>query len=71
MIKVGNFEATQNDKGEWIYKAENPKLKSGKLKAKYRDLPRYKAIYKIEDEYKKDFNSMLKKMFNEIKLTLK
>lgn len=71
MLKVGNFKATQNEEGEWIYKAESPKLKSGKLKAKYRDLPRYKAIYVIEDEYKKSFDSLLKDMFNEIKLALR
>ena len=67
MIKIGNFTTFQDEQGKWMYKADNNALTQNKtLKPKYRDLPPYKAIYKIEDLYKKSFDRMLVKAVRNI-----
>jgi len=59
-IEFPLFSATQNEKGEWIYKSKpiEPKKKDGRLKKRYKDLPRVKAIYEVEaafsESYKKE-----------------
>lgn len=42
------------------------KNKDGVLKPKYRDLPRYPAIYGMEKMYKDSFGSMLGETIKEI-----
>ena len=56
-IKVGNFIAERNEKGEWLYKADQvkPFKKDGNLKAQYRDLPRFKAIMEYETVLNKQY----------------
>ena len=67
--------ASQNEKGEWIYKSNDEKKapfkKDGTLKAQYRDLPRYKAIIQYENilikEYQKTvIEESVKQMTNKL-----
>ncbi len=49
--------------GMWISKAKpigSFQTKEGKLKPKYRDLPRVKAIYEIEANIKKEYKETIK-----------
>jgi len=59
----------QNEKGEWIYKAEDSKFKTqkGTLKAQYKDLPRYKLIYNYEDHFRAQFDNTLRQIQKDIK----
>jgi len=67
-MKIGNQTYIQNDDSSWshlpeessiLLKSESPNKKNGNLKAKYRDLPRYKIIPIYEDHFKKEFNSTI------------
>jgi hypothetical protein len=67
-MKIGNQTYTLNEDASWshvseessiLLKAESPKKKNGNLKAKYKDLPRYKLIPIYEDHFKKEFNSTI------------
>lgn len=62
IIRVGAFDYEKDEKGEWIYKAnENRLLKpSGSLKKKEHDKPSFALIYDIEGAWKKDFGRILK-----------
>ncbi len=67
--------ASQNEKGEWIYKANEsnqlkPFKKNGNLKAIYKDLPRFKAIVQFEDQEEKDYNESLSQAVKDISLKL-
>ena len=70
----------QKEDGSWEYqpeesslllKAENPKKKDGTLKAKYKDLPRYKLIVTYEDHFKNEFNKTLSELNKEVYKFLK
>lgn len=67
-INISGQHYEQQEDGSWVYKAdkssillqhENAKKKDGKLKAQYKDLPRYKLIPVYEDHFRKEFNKML------------
>jgi hypothetical protein len=49
MIEISGYIYTLED-GQWLHKAKDaePLNTKGALKPKYRDLPRFKAIYQIE-----------------------
>jgi hypothetical protein len=68
LIRVGNFIAIQDNKGNWLYKADqNSALKAnGTLKAKYKDLPRYDVINEWEDSVKNQYSKSLKIGVDEI-----
>jgi hypothetical protein len=53
-ISIGNFEYTQGEKGEWIYKAKesNPLVKD---KPKYQEKPQFKLQETIEQQSKNRF----------------
>lgn len=67
-IKIGNFTYQQNDKLEWVFKADKitPLKQNGTLKKEYKDLPRFKAIVQYENEELKDFDSLLEQSVKEI-----
>jgi hypothetical protein len=56
---------TQDEGGNWLYTPQDTilkadvKRKDGTLKAKYKDLPRYKLIPIYEDYFVKEFNKTL------------
>ena len=56
-IEFPLFSASQDDKGTWIYKSKpiEAKKKNGRLKARYKDLPRVKAIYEVEGALSKAY----------------
>lgn len=57
------FIAEQNDKGIWIFKADESvlfKQDTKTLKKKYHDLPRYKIVVEYEKEFKDDTDKFLK-----------
>lgn len=59
-LDIGNFTASQDEKGQWIFKGKTPKkLANSVKKATYRDKPQYPVIYKIEDKFKKDGHDMV------------
>lgn len=66
-IAIGNFEYTQNDKGEWIFKAKdsNP-LSSGKEKPKYQEKPQFRIQEVIEGKSKNTFRQIVNKEVIEI-----
>ena len=57
LIEFPTFSASLDEDGKWIYKSKpiEPKKKNGTLKARYKDLPRVKAIYEIEDALSKSY----------------
>ena len=70
----------QNEDGSWIHKedesslllkAETPKKKDGTLKAKYKDLPRYKLIPVYEDHFKNEFDKTLRNITKDVYKYLK
>lgn len=56
-IQVGNFEYTQDEKGEWLFKASEP----GKLKGKsqYKEKPQFKIIEALDKEMSKSMEKQL------------
>lgn len=66
------FIAEKNDKGIWIYKA-NEILKQDKkvLKKKYHDLPRYKIVVQYENEFKKETDNFLIELTKDLVKKLK
>jgi hypothetical protein len=60
-INFGNFTYSKDEKGNFIYKAKDSKAinKKGNLKPQYKDLPRVKAIYSIEENWTKEFESIV------------
>lgn len=46
--------------------AEDPKKKDGTLKAKYKDMPRYKVIFGYEDSFKDNFKKLSQNMSKDI-----
>lgn len=59
-IPIGNFDATQDEKGAWIYKARE----TGPLKKKnpvYQEKPEYKLQEEIEQHSKDRFRAVLNK----------
>ena len=67
-MKVGSFDWLQDEKGNWLWKANSSLFKKNKtkLKAKYHDLPWFKATNVIEKNAKEDFSHMLKKTVLEV-----
>ena len=67
-IEIGNFVYFQNEKGEWLHKANDTKVlkKDGTLKAQYKDLPRYDIVYELEDDIKKDYKKTINTIAEEI-----
>ncbi len=65
IIDFPNFKFKQDPQGNWIWKSINPLTKKGNLKAEYKDLPRLKAIYQIEEQWTKDFESMVQEGLKE------
>lgn len=71
-IRVGNFNYTQNEKGEWIYKSIDVKpLLHKKEKAKYKERPRFKLQEKIEDNSKQTARKIFANSAKEIARFLK
>jgi hypothetical protein len=66
-ISIGNFDYSQNEKGEWIYKAKEskPLIKSNKP-AKYREKPQYQLQETIEGKSKEKFNKIIGKTVLEV-----
>ena len=60
-IKLHGFLASQDEKGNWIYKADDkqPLKKDGTLKAEYKDLPRYKVLIESEKKIQDQYSSTL------------
>lgn len=71
-IEFPLFTATLDEDNQWIYKANttNIKKKDGTLKKKYKDLPRIKVIYEIEDKLNKRYKNMLDSSMKEINAKL-
>jgi hypothetical protein len=64
-IRVGNFLAERDEKGNWIYKS-SPQTPLKKGKAKYREQPRYKIIVEWESDLKSQYDKILKSGVTEI-----
>lgn len=58
-IQIGNFDASQDEKGNWIYKAKE--TQPLKPVAKYREKPQYKLQETIEQHSKSNFSLKLNK----------
>lgn len=67
-MKIGNFDYSQDESGNWIAKAEIPRLKT---KPQYKDAPRYPMIYDYEGEFKENYKSNLKDMVKQIDKQIK
>lgn len=67
-MKIGNFDWLQDEKGNWLWKANSSLFQKNKkkLKAKYHDLPWFRATNVIEQNTKEDFRVMLKSAILEI-----
>jgi len=74
-IKLGSQTYEQQSDGSYkhlpeesdvLLKAESSKKKDGTLKAKYKDLPRYKLIVTYEDHYRNEFKKMLSELNKEV-----
>lgn len=62
-IQVADFNATfDSEKGEWTYEQKKTKKKDGRLKKKYHDMPRFKAILEYEGAMKKEYQSVIVSM---------
>lgn len=61
----GSWEHLPNE-SSLLLKADGPKKKDGTLKAKYKDLPRYKLIPIYEDHFKKEFDKTLKELNKDV-----
>lgn len=69
-ITIGNFDYSQDEKGEWIYKASESKpLKSGE--AKYQEKPAFPLQIKIESSSKNKIAQILKQSVIEISKHIK
>ena len=66
MIEVGNFIATQNEKGVWLYKAKEFHVPVKKVKAQYKEKPQYKLIEHYENVAKLRFKEELRTTVKEI-----
>lgn len=66
--------ATQDEKGNWIYKANTNQLKpfkkNGALKAQYKDLPRFHVIVEYEKKETTDFEANLAESIKDIAIKL-
>tara|TARA_X000001382_G_scaffold25412_3_gene16004 strand:+ start:9574 stop:9819 length:246 start_codon:yes stop_codon:yes gene_type:complete len=75
--KINGQQYNFNEDGSWehlgadISKSETPFKKDGALKAKYKDLPRYKIITVYEEHFQKEFRKTLldisKNLFADLK----
>jgi hypothetical protein len=74
-FKLGNQSYEQQSDGSYkhlpdesdiLLKAESVKRKDGTLKAKYKDLPRYKLIVTYEDYFRGEFDQMLSDLNKEV-----
>ena len=61
----GSFKHLPEESGI-LLKAESAKKKDGTLKAKYKDLPRYKLIPTYEDYFRGEFDKMLSELNKEV-----
>lgn len=59
-ISIGNFIASQDEKGNWIYKAKESNKLINSLKPKYREKPQFKLLGDIESVAKSNFRTTLK-----------
>ena len=71
MITVGNFKYSQDEDGNWIYKASDSLKLPSKKKPEYREKPFFKIQYEIEGNSKKRFQDFAKKSVLEITNYLK
>lgn len=61
-INIGNFEYTQDAKGNWIYKAkESVPISAASGKAEYKEKPQYPLQEEIEGAAKVKFRVILNK----------
>jgi hypothetical protein len=74
-LKLGNQTYEQSKDGSFkhlpeesdlIMKSDAVKKQDGTLKAKYKDLPRYKLIPTYEDYYRGEFDKMLSDLNREV-----
>jgi hypothetical protein len=74
-FKLGNQSYEQQPDGSYkhlpdesdiLLKAESVKRKDGTLKAKYKDLPRYKLIPTYEDYFRGEFDKMMSDLNKEV-----
>lgn len=70
-IQIGNFEYTQDDKGQWIYKAKPSSPLSSSDKPKYKEKPQFKLQETIENASKERFSLVLNKTVLELTNYLK
>ena len=72
-IQIGNFEYTQDEKGDWIYKSKQS-LPLSKEKAQYKEEPQYPLQTTIEGLSKTNFAELINKttfeLINYIKGTI-
>lgn len=65
MIQIGNFEYTQTDKGQWIYKSKDS-APVKKEKPKYREQPQFPIQDRIEAGSKNRFGKVIEKTVIEV-----
>lgn len=63
-IQVGNFDASQDDSGKWIYKAREPQILT--KKPVYREKPQFPIQTQIEGFAKANFKLSINKTVLEI-----
>lgn len=72
-IEFPLFTAELDVNGKWIYKSKpiEPKKKDGTLKKQYKDLPRVKGIYEIEEKMNKEFEANILDTYTQLNNKLK
>jgi hypothetical protein len=71
MIQIGNFSYTKDDKGNWIYKANDPAPLSSNKEAVYQEKPLFDLQLTIENNSSKKFEQIAKNNIIEIAKYLK
>lgn len=68
----GTMVGSQNEKGDWIYKANPnaPFKQNGTLKKVYHDLPRFSCIAEYEDREVQDYEATLAEAVKDISIKL-
>lgn len=68
----GSMTGSQDEKGNWVYKATNisPFKGNGNLKKVYHDLPRFKVITQYEKKEQEDYAKSLDTSVRDISLKL-
>ena len=67
-IQIGAFDYSKNEKGDWVFKADESKLfnKDKTLKNQFAELPRYKVIPQYEEEMINEYQDLLSQGIKEM-----